>query len=46
MQLGFPLAVTSLAANAAGLILVVCLFYRQLGQRLAPALAEHEIAIA
>jgi RsiW-degrading membrane proteinase PrsW (M82 family) len=42
MQLGFPLAVTSLAANAAGLILVVCLFYRQLGQRLAPVLAEAE----
>ena len=36
MQLGFPLAATSLAANAAGLIIVVCLFYRQLGRGLAP----------
>ena len=36
MQLGFPLAVTSLAANAAGLSLVICLFYGQLGRGLAP----------
>jgi RsiW-degrading membrane proteinase PrsW (M82 family) len=43
MQLGFPLAVTSLAANAAGLSLVICLFYRQLGRGLAPVPVQSPI---
>ncbi len=32
-QLGFSLALSTLAANAAGLIVVVCIFFRQLGRR-------------
>ena len=31
-QLGFFLALSTLAANAAGLIVVVCIFFRQLGR--------------
>jgi hypothetical protein len=33
-QLGFFLALSTLAANAAGLIVVVCIFFRQLGRGL------------
>ena len=31
-QLGFFLSLSTLAANAAGLIVVVCIFFRQLGR--------------